>query len=169
MNEFEKLPQFKQGKDVEKYLDNFFQQRGFSIRQTTPEEERILCLGDRQFSRNGKSFFVEYKSGIQTHYTKNIFIETISVDDPVYFKKGWAYTCRADWLIYATVLDNCLLIFRPDILRKRIENLKINFREVSTSNHQNKDYNTHGLLIPFEWAKENLASQVISICGKKIR
>jgi hypothetical protein len=160
---FTELPQFVRGKSIEAYLDDYFRQRNFKIRQTTKEEERNLCLGDRQFFRDGKSFFVEYKSGIQTHYTGNIFLETISVDDPNHFKPGWVYTCKANFIIYATVLDGCLLMFIPDQLRKKMERLKLMFQEVATSNHQNTGYNTHGLIVPFEWAKQNLANRVIQL------
>jgi len=163
ITKFTELPQFIRGKSVEAFLDDFFRQKGFQIRQTTREEERVLCLGDRQFFRNGKSFFVEYKSGIQTHYTGNIFLETISVDDPNHFKIGWVYTCKADYIIYATVLDDCLLMFIPDQLRKKMERLKLVFREAATNNHQNIGYNTHGLIVPFEWAKQNLADRIIEL------
>jgi hypothetical protein len=166
-NEFEKLPQFVQGKNVEAYLDEIFRRKGFQIRQTTQEEERKLCLGDRQFSKNGCTFFVEYKSGLQTHYTHNVFIETISVDDPDHFRSGWLFTCMAKYIIYATILDGCLLVFRPSDLRNSIDIFRSRFKEVPTSNHQNKGYNTHGFLVPFDWAKKNLVYQVIQLNGYK--
>lgn len=163
MNEFEMLPQYEHGKFVEAYLDGFFQERGYGIRQTTPAEERQHCFGDRYFTKNGISFYVEYKSGIQTHYTGNIFLETISVDDPTSFREGWVYTCNADWLIYATILDGCLLVFKPSKLRMMIGELKKQFKEVATSKNQNNGYNTHGIIVPLEYAKTNLASKIIWI------
>lgn len=163
MSNFTQLTQYKNGKDVEAFLDGYFRQRGYQIRQTTDHEERVLCLGDRQFTWKDTSLFIEYKSGIQTFYTGNIFIETISVDDPNNYKLGWVYTCKADILIYATILNNCLLLFRPDGLRQIIDKLKLRYKEVSTSHNQNNGYNTYGLIIPFKWARENLAHKVISL------
>ena len=79
-------------------LDHFFSEKGFHIQNTTPHEERVLCLGDRWFtSPRGQRFSVEYKSGIQTFYTGNMFLETISVD--MSNKPGWVYTCQADQIL----------------------------------------------------------------------
>src|SRR3990172_11157998 len=156
MSKIESVRQFKQGKSVEAYLDILFRSLGFQIRPTTRDEERALYLGDRLFTQGSRQFFVEYKSGIQTQRTGNIFIETISVDDPHHYKPGWAFTCKADYIIYATIFNGCLLVFRPDDLRNVMDTLKAKFKEVPTSNHQNYGYNTHGLLIPLEWAKKNL-------------
>lgn len=164
VSKFTKLPQFTRGKTVEKFLDEIFG-LNYEIRQTTQEQERSLCIGDRIYTRQGKTLNIEYKSGIQTHYTGNIFIETISVDDPRHYKKGWVYTCKADYIIYATILDGCLLVFRPDDLRNKLDFLRLKFKEVATSNHQNDGYDTHGLIIPVEWAKSKLAYKVIPLTG----
>ena len=163
MSSFTSLSQFKRGKDVEAFLDRYYRAKGYRIRRTTAHEERVLCLGDREFSKAGETFFVEYKSGIQTHYTRNIFLETISVDDPAQFREGWVYTCQARFIVYATILDGCLLIFIPSTLRERMPMLKAMFPEISTSHHQNRGYNTHGLVVPFDWAKENLADKVVTL------
>src|SRR5574341_1512714 len=108
--------QFKTGKQVEAFLDDYYRKMGYVIRQTTQHEEQALCLGDRQFSINGSNFFVEYKSGIQTFYTKNIFLETISVDTAEPQKPGWVYTCLADYILYACVLNFKILIFQSNLL-----------------------------------------------------
>lgn len=105
--------QFANGKQVEAYLDRFFWAQGFVIKPTTSYEERRLCLGDRRFTApDGKPFYVEYKSGIQTYYTGNIFLETISVDTQR--KLGWVYTCQADYIYYAALLNRKILVFRPE-------------------------------------------------------
>lgn len=153
--------QFKNGKDVEHYLDRYFSQR-FEIGQTTPHQERVLCLGDRIFSRGGNNYFIEYKSGIQTFYTGNIFLETISVDTEPQ-KAGWVYTCQANFILYAALLNKKILVFRPDRLRKEIEGLKAKFQTLATSKGQNVGYNTHGVLVPLEYAEKYLADMVIKI------
>lgn len=154
--------QFKNGKDVETFLDDYFRKDGFSIIQTTPHEERVLCIGDRKFSRGGKSFTVEYKSGIQTAYTGNIFLEIISVDTEPQ-KPGWVYTCNANYILYAALLNHKILVFTPDKLRLEIESLKAKFKVVKTSKGQNKGYNTHGVIVPFEYAEKWLAEKVINL------
>lgn len=151
--------QWTSGRQVEKFLDDFFRRRGYTIRRATPHEERVLCLGDRKFSKNDRELWVEYKSGIQTYYTGNIFLETVSVDATN--KPGWVYTCKADFILYAALLNNKILVFRPDKLRQDIEDLKQRFIETKTGNNQNKGYNTHGVIVPLEYAEMNLADRVI--------
>jgi hypothetical protein len=154
--------QFANGKQVEAYLDQFFWAQGFVIKPTTSYEERRLCLGDRRFTApDGKPFYVEYKSGIQTYYTGNIFLETISVDTQR--KLGWVYTCQADFIYYTALLNRKILVFRPNKLRAEINTLKSKFKETKTGNRQNKGYNTHGVLVPLEYAEKYLAERVITI------
>jgi hypothetical protein len=146
---------------VEAFLDDYFEARGFTIEKTTPHQERVLCLGDRIFSKDGTTWFVEYKSGIQTFYTGNIFLETISVDTAG--KPGWVYTSRADYILYAALLNGVILVFWPDELRAQMDSLKLKFREVATSKNQNDGYNTHGLIVPLDYAKKHLAREVIDL------
>lgn len=152
--------QYKSGEDVARFLDSFFAAKHI-IRPTTPEEERTLCLGDRIFiSRvDSRTIYVEYKSGLQTAHTGNIFLETVSVDTPC--KPGWVYTCQADYIVYAALLNHKILVFRPEKLRSAIAELKTKFREVPTGKGQNDGYKTHGVLVPLEYAEEYLAVQII--------
>lgn len=161
MANFEETPQFVSGQSVAEYMDRFFRVRGWKVIPTTPHEERVLCLGDRHFLRDGDHYHVEYKSGIQTHYTGNVFLETVSVDSAG--KAGWVYTCQADYIFYAALLDGKILIFKPEKLREEIEGLKLRFKTVKTSNNQNSGYNTHGVIVPFEYAEKHLTCKVIEI------
>ncbi len=156
---FTQLPQFKQGMNVEKWLDNYFSSLGFSIQKTTPQQERRECLGDRVFSKNGTVQFIEYKSGIQTYYTGNVFFETISVDTQG--KPGWVYTCKASWVIYAALLNEVILFFDPIYIRSIIEMLKTKFKEVHTHT-QNATYKTWGVIVPLDYAKK-LATKIINL------
>ena len=154
--------QFKNGKQVEIWLDQFFRARGFIIEQTTAHQERVLYLGDRMFSKDDKTYYVEYKSGIQTFYTGNIFLETISVDTSN--RPGWIYTCKADFIFYACLLNQKILVFRPDKLRAEIDILKSKFQEVKTGKGQNKGYNTYGVIVPLDYAEKHLTEQIIDLC-----
>lgn len=159
MTEFTDKQQFKTGKEVEAYLDGYFSQRGWLIKQTTDHEERVLCLGDRHYWLAGAHYHIEYKSGIQTFYTGNVFLETISVDTLA--KPGWVYTCRADFIFYATLLNGEILIMKPTKLRAEIEGLKTKFRQVRTCKGQNETYNTHGVLVPLAYAEKYLTAKII--------
>ena len=156
-------PQFKQGKDVEAFLDEFFRWRGWTIRQTTPHEERVLCLGDRHFEKGEHICTIEYKSGLQTGHTGNIFLETISVDTAD--KPGWVYTCKADYIFYAALLNGKILVFIPSDLRARVVALKATFREVPTSSNQNDGYRTWGLIVPLPYAEKYLARKIIAVAA----
>jgi len=123
-------------------------------------------LGDRRFTRDGETYLVEYKSGIQTYYTGNVFLETVSVD--AQNKPGWVYTCKADYIFYAALLNRKILIFIPQRLRDVIEQLKLEFREVKTSKEQNKGYDTHGVIVPLDYADRYLAAKVIEIPHSEI-
>lgn len=164
MNKFEKQftmsPQFKQGMSVETWLDTYFSNHGFKIKRTTPEQERKLCLGDRIYSKGMTTKFVEYKSGIQTFYTGNIFLETVSVDTQN--KPGWVYTCKASWVIYAALLNKTILWFDPVYLRSIIETLKTKHRVVST-HAQNATYKTWGVIVPLEKAKKLATKKHLSV------
>ncbi len=148
-------PQYKSG-------DNFFGGK-YRIEPTTPYFERVLCLGDRIFTNkeSGEKFFVEYKSFIQTAYTGNIFLETVSVDTQS--KPGWVYTCKALFIFGAALLNHKILVFRPEKLRAEIADLKTRFREVKTGKGQNNGYNTHGVIVPLDYAENHLTEQVIYI------
>lgn len=152
--------QWKSGTDVADFLDEYFRNRGWRIEPTTPHEERVLCLGDRHFYQKDTHWHVEYKSGIQTYYTGNVFLETISVDSAN--KRGWVYTCKADYLLYATLLNRKILIFLPERLRYEIDGLQARFRTVKTGKNQNSGYDTHGVIVPLAHA-ETLAAKVLDL------
>jgi hypothetical protein len=163
MTKFTETPQWKSGMTVEAYLDRFFRSRGWGVSRTTPHQERVECLGDRIYVMEDDSYFVEYKSGIQTGATGNVFLETISVDTQN--KPGWVYTCKADYIFYAALLNGQILVFEPATLRSVIESLKQQFRTVKTGKGQNKGYNTHGVIVPLEYAAKHLTYQVIPTNG----
>ena len=153
--------QFTSGKKVEAFLDDYFQKHGFDIEILTADQERRQHLGDRRFSKDNQDFYVEYKSGIQTFFTGNIFLETISVDATN--APGWVYTCRADYIMYATLLNKKILVFVPDHLRQAIDYLSQHFKTVKTSHAQNDGYNTHGIIVPLIYAEKHLASNVLKL------
>lgn len=161
MPEFTKTPQWLSGSNVAAFLDSFFGALGWQITPTTPHEERVLCLGDRHYARGADRLTIEYKSGLQTAYTGNVFLETVSVDSSN--KPGWVYTCQADYIFYAALDNHKILIFRPDTLRDRIDELQVRYRTLATSRGQNVGYKTHGVIVPLAVAELELAAKVIHL------
>lgn len=159
MTKFTETQQWKSGEEIAAYLDEQLRRQGFTIRPTTPHEERVLCLGDRHYQRGSESYFIEYKSGVQTFYTGNVFLETVSVDTDN--KLGWVYTCQADFIFYAAILNRRVLMIKPAVLREKIDYLKTQFREVKTSKGQNATYCTHGLIVPLDYVERNLCFRVV--------
>lgn len=154
-------PQHRDGKAVEAWLDHYFARRGWLITPTSRHEERDLHLGDRYFSKGGLNYLVEYKSGLQTFYTDNLFLETVSVDTRNV--PGWVYTCNANFIFYAALLNRKILIFHPEKLRSVIERLKTQFPEGKTGKQQNEDYNAIGVLVPLSYAEQHLADKIIRV------
>lgn len=154
-------PQFWRGKKVEEFLDEYFRWAGWGVYPMSPFDERVLHLGDRYFIQGQQVLKIEYKSGLQTAYTGNLFFETISVD--TVNKPGWVYSCNADFIMYATLLNNKILVFKPTRLRAAIERLKAQFRVTRTSHNQNDGYNGYGVLVPLAYAEEHLAERVIEL------
>lgn len=163
MNKFTRTAQWVSGMNVEDFLDNYYRAQGWRITRTTSYEERTLCLGDRHYRHGSQHLRVEYKSGIQTFYTGNVFLETVSVDTQN--KPGWVYTCKADYILYAALLNRKILVFVPDRLRAQIEALKEKFSVVKTGKNQNKGYDTHGVIIPLSYAESHVAAKVIRLEG----
>lgn len=159
-SKFEQTAQFKSGQDVADFLDAYYRERGWVITPTTPHEERTLCLGDRHYRQGDTHWLVEYKSGLQTFQTGNVFLETVSVDSVG--KAGWVYTCKADYIMYGCLLNDKILIFLPERLRFEIDGLKAKYPTKKTGKQQNNGYDTHGVIVPLA-AAEQLAAKVIRL------
>lgn len=163
MPAFTELPQWISGKKVEDFLDVYFKTQGFKIRKTCLYEERILCLGDRAFYKDRHRWFVEYKSGEQTDFTDNVYLETISNDSLKHYKDGWVLTCRAHFVLYSALFEKKILLFLPGALRAVLPQLREIFPIYKTSHNQNDGYDAHGLVVPTKYAKERLARKIINL------
>lgn len=111
-----------------------------------PVVEQKLGLGDRRaILADGDVRTVEFKSDRQGHRTGRAFIETISVDGSG--SAGWAFTCKADWLVYYTVGDGRGRVLLPDHLKTAVHGWTRHY-EVKTAT--NPSYHSYGLLVPLE-------------------
>lgn len=92
---------------------------------------------------NRKTYTVELKSDTRASSTQNAFIETFSVFPK---KRGWAYTCQADYLFYFLPKDRLIYILTPKWLRSQLPRWSgYQLRKVT-----NNGYETHGLLVPLK-------------------
>lgn len=157
--------QLKKGVNHEAYLDGLFSEH-FEIFHASDAQQRQGI--DREFYRveDGvtKRYTVEYKADERAGQTGNAFIETISVKPPSNqawrpTKPGWAYTSTADILIYYNPGDRLIYIIQFAKLRRMLPSWENQFREVAVPN---KDYTTHGLLVPLA-ELEKIAEQVINL------
>ena len=90
---------------------------------------------------NGDSYRIEVKSDSTASQTNNAFIETYSVFPS---KRGWVYTCQADFLFYFLPLDRIIYSFRPHAIRKLLPE----WQKYPTRNIPNKGYESKGILVP---------------------
>ena len=137
------------------FFDEFFGQT-YRIQKATFEEQRQGI--DRWFhSPIGELLAVEYKGDARAADTGNAFIETISVD--VRAVPGWAYASEADYLaLYLPQLRRCYLVLFSQ-LRERLPDWRMRY---PTRKVRNRDYCTHGLLVPLKEI-ETLAIEVCNV------
>jgi len=147
--------QLGKGEDWERQLDRHFQ-KWFKIAPATMDQQRTGI--DRIFTdANGRVLTVEYKSDERASSTGNAFVETVSVSTTG--KQGWAYTCRADLLLYFLPGDLLIYVWKPEKLRRHLSKWECKYRTVSVPN---SGYVTKGILVPLA-EFEQYAEQAISI------
>ena len=150
--------QMKQGQKGEQEIISHLTAKGWHCRSSTRDEQRqgidlIACKSD--FCRS-----IEIKSDRRASNTGNAFIETVSVfkDDKI-IKKGWVYTCQAQYLFYYLPQDLLIYCFKPINLVKYCDRWAKQYRTVSIPN---RGYKTKGILVPLH-ELESTASQIINI------
>lgn len=135
--------QYDQGVQGETDLDTFFSQ-WFTVAPVCRADQRRGI--DRSFTdrRTGYIFTVEYKTDRRAQRTGNAFIETVSVDRPP-VRRGWVYTCQANYLVYFCPTPDTIYILSPAVLRSAVDDWTRHYPIRIIPNH---GYNTHGLLVP---------------------
>lgn len=108
-----------------------------------------------QHRQSGIHCTVELKSDTKASETGNAFVETYSVYPD---KKGWAYTCQADYLFYFLPKDRVIYIFKPDKFRSHLER----WEKYPTRSIPNRGWETRGILVPLHEFEKH-AKQVLSI------
>ena len=98
--------------------------------------DRILC----------DFCYVEYKLASRAEHYQAVFIETWSNFEGN--RRGWAYTCKADWLLYFLIGIGVAVL--PVVnMRRLLPEWEKNFRESSVINSRGDDtYTTKGVVVP---------------------
>ena len=137
--------QLKKGENEEFKLDKFF------------SDDYYICPVTMELQKNGidrifvkktdfSTYKIEYKSDFKTHLTGNVFIETCSICiNNNCNVRGWAYTSKADFLIYLVVKKNIAYIISMNTIKKNINHWKSIYKKRSSPN---KGYKTVGILVP---------------------
>lgn len=149
--------QLKRGECAERRLDKHFRNHGYKVTPATRQQQRQGI--DRVFvtSPRRKRLLVEYKADWTAAETGNVFIETISVKrNGRQRRRGWAFTSKADWLIYFFPEDDlayCIsFVHLRDVLDKWIA-------KYPAHSIPNERYTTHGIVVP-QMVLERLAVAV---------
>jgi Holliday junction resolvase-like predicted endonuclease len=151
--------QLQQGFQGEAEIIAHLTAQGWRCTKANRDQER---QGIDYITAKGKeSRTIEIKSDSRATNTGNAFIETVSVlKGTEIIKKGWAYTCQANFLFYYLPVDLVAYVYQPSILRTYTDLwIKKNYRKVSVPN---KGYLTQGILVPL-WELENTAIEIINI------
>ncbi len=131
------------GEDGEAALDRFFRSRGHYIEPATRGQQ--LRGIDRVFLKDGKVAYVEYKTDFRAQETGHVFVETISMDASD--RAGWAYTSSADYLVYYIPALSRIYVIPLEVLRRELPGWAERY---PTRPAQNREYATHGILVPID-------------------
>jgi hypothetical protein len=132
----------EQGLEGEAYLDAYFS-KWYAIHSVSHMAQRSgIDRWFRPHTEPARLIAVEYKTDARANQTGNAFIETESVAGK---KQGWAYTSRADILIYRITEPDAIYILPMPRLRSALPGWLARYRTV---NVQNPTYVTVGVLVP---------------------
>jgi len=125
-----------------RYLDFYFEPE-FIIRKATRSEDRKGI--DRWFAHRltGEMYAIQYKADEKASKTGNVFIEVVSVDSDNI--DGWAYNCKADFILYYLPCDGKIYIVRPSKLANAVKMWRGMY---PVRQAKNDGYNTHGICVP---------------------
>jgi len=145
--------QFNLGADGENIIREVFGDR-FVIRRSVALEQHEGI--DFWFSYGGFDIAVEVKTDFAAATTRNAFIETTSVDKDG--KPGWAFTSRADFLLYCVPQNRMVYVMPMREIRRLLPQWR---KKYELRRVQNDGYYTEGLLVPLD----QLNCRVLPVLG----
>ena len=135
--------QLARGEKAERRLDKHFADR-FHITPVTREQQNQGIDRIFRHRKTGARYAIEYKTDWTAARTNNVFVETVSID--AQNKRGWAYTCQADWLIYYVPDKRAIYILSLSTLRAELPRWLDHY--AISPPVRNPGYNTRGILVP---------------------
>jgi len=145
--------QLKLGKQGELIID-YYLSHYYDLRAASRAEQR-LGIDSVLTSHAGKVVKLEYKTDFMSQKTGNIVIETISVDTRN--KPGWGLTSKSDIIIFYLYHLHRLFFIKTSLIKDNIAQWQQDYRTVKI---RNKDYHTHGVLVPVV-VLENIAWRIV--------
>ncbi len=127
------VERFEQEEDWKAVLDDYFRQWYDSI-ISDPKGK-----ADRLFFRDKSSNLIDYKIDDNISKTNQVFIELYRNKDSNRY--GWAYTSKADIIIYLAVPDT-IYIFHPEMVWEKAWDWKKKYKTVLTKR------GSSGILVP---------------------
>lgn len=141
-NVFDFERQLHLGADGEHVIREVFGSR-FKIQKSVAQEERDGI--DFWFSYGGFDLAIEVKTDFRAARTRNAFIETTSVDTDN--TPGWAYTSRADFLLYYVPPDRTVYVMPMREIRRRLPHWR---KKYELRRVPNAGYFTEGVIVPLD-------------------
>ena len=142
--------QLAKSKGDEHELDRLFSS-WYQVEEIPLELEKAHDI-DRLFIRpDGSQVSVEYKVDYKSDTTGNLAIELVSND--VVGTLGWAYSTKADMLVFYRSGDGEVIAVRTSMLRAMLPSLTAKYHKVYA---RNKSYRSVCLIIP-TWEVKRLA------------
>jgi hypothetical protein len=142
---------------AEAWLDRFFA-RDYRIAAASEEEQRQGI--DRWFCRNGcrRTLPVDYKTDWKAAKSGNAYLETTSVD--MTGKRGWAYTSRAEVLVYFVPGLDVIYLLKMLLVRRELPRWLREYGPPLPA--KNEGYCTWGVCVPLR-EFERFAFEVLNL------
>ena len=156
--------QLAEGQGAENHLDRFFS-TWFDITESTRQQQREGI--DRIWVRkdSGCVITVEYKADSTAARTGNIFIETVSVDTAK--KLGWAYTSRAQELLYYIPPLGKAYLVPMSLIKRQLPawHGKYPTRRIPNKGRLGDTYHTVGILVALSVFERECQPDVFTIAA----
>lgn len=137
----------------------------FNVEPATTAEDRAGV--DYWFGRGGIRIGVQIKADDVAARTKNLFIETVSVDATA--APGWALTPKADVLLYLVQPNNLLHIIPMRFIESHLGRWRQVYSERATRDELNNGYRTRGVCVPvaeFELCTKRFCPPLVEATAK---
>lgn len=145
--------QLREGHKGEKVIRQYLSKEWIVKPVTMADQKRGIDFSLINKKNPSIKFAIEIKTDHRAFRTGNAFVETWSAYPT---KKGWAYTCQADYLFYFLPEGLLVYVFAVEKLKVMVEH----WRFYSERKIKNKTWETRGVLVPLHEFEQH-ATQII--------